>query len=127
MTTIPHRGFPDLIGDLVRELINLMRGEARLAKAEVTQKIIAVGMALGLIAGGLALVMAALVIFLEAAVAALVESGLSATISTLIVGVAVLVIAAILIFIGIRRIKGENLTPTKTLEQLQRDAALVKR
>jgi ribose/xylose/arabinose/galactoside ABC-type transport system permease subunit len=127
MTTIPHRGFPDLIGDLIRELINLMRGEARLAKAEVTQKIIAVGMALGLIAGGLALVMAALVIFLEAAVAALVENGLSATISTLIVGVAVLVIAGILIFIGIRRIKGENLTPTKTLQQLQRDAALAKR
>lgn len=126
MATIPQRGVPDLLSELIREVVTLLRGEVRLAGAEVSAKISSLGTALGLLIGAAVLAMAALVIFLEAAVAGLIDRGFTPTAATLIVGVVVLIVAAILLMIGLSRLKARHLTPNRTIEQLQRDAALAR-
>jgi hypothetical protein len=51
---------------------------------------------------------------------------MSPPIAYLLAGIAGAVIAGILAWIGLGRLKPENLTPRRTIEQLQRDAAVVK-
>src|SRR5258708_16165311 len=75
MTTIPNRGVPDILVELMKEFTALLRREVRLARAEISEKISLVGVGLGLIVGGAILAMAALVILLEAVIAALVDQG----------------------------------------------------
>jgi hypothetical protein len=120
------RGVPDILLDLMREFTQLFRSEIRLAGAEVSEKVSVVGVALGLVVGGAVLLMAALVLLLQAAVAGLVAEGFSIAVATLIVGGIVLVVGAVLVWLGLNRLNARNLTPRRTLEQLQRDAALAK-
>src|SRR5207302_8390753 len=80
---------------------------------------------LALVVGGAVLLMPALVILLQAAVAALNErAGLSAPISALVVGGAALVLGLILLLIGVSRLKIENMMPNRTIQQLKRDASV---
>lgn len=127
MATIPNRGVPDIIVDLMKELSSLLRREVRLARTEVSEKIASVGVGLGLMMGGTGLAVAGLVILLEAGVAGMVnQAGFKPWQAALIVGVAALIVAAILAAIGLSRLKAENLAPRKTVEQFQRDAAVAK-
>jgi uncharacterized integral membrane protein len=127
VATIPSRGVPDVIVDLLKEFTNLVRSEVRLARAEVSAKITMAGMGLALIVCGAALAVAALVILLEAGVDALVnQAGFTPWQAAVILGVAALVVAVILSVIGAYRLKAQNLAPRKTVEQLQRDAAVAK-
>jgi hypothetical protein len=66
------------------------------------------------------------VILLEAAVAGLEHAGLAAHWSALIVGGAALAVGVILALIGVNRLKAQSLAPTKTMESVQRDAAVAK-
>jgi len=126
MTTIPNRGVPDIVVDLLNEFTTLLRKEVRLARTELSDKIGMVGVGLGLIVGGAVLAMAALVVILEAIVAALIDQGLAPAAAAAIVGIVVLVIAAIFFAVGLSRLKARNLAPKRTVEQLQRDAAVAK-
>lgn len=127
MATIPNRSVPDIIVELMKEFSSLVRTEARLARAEVSAKITMAGAGLALIIAGVGLAVAALVILLEAGVDALVNrAGYSPEQAAVILGVAALVASAILFAIGIYRLKAQNLAPRKTVEQLQRDAAVAK-
>ncbi len=127
MTTIPNRGIPDVIVDLMKEFSNLLRREVRLARAEVSEKITMAGMGLALIVAASGLAVAALVVLLEAGVDAMVnQAGFAPWQAAVILGVAALIVAAILFAFGISRLKAQNLAPRKTVEQLQRDAAVAK-
>ena len=127
MATIPSRGVSDVIVDLLKEFSNLMRSEVRLARAEVSAKITMAGMGLALIVFGAVLAIAALVILLEAGVDALVnQAGFSPWQAAVILGGGALIVSIILFVIGAFRLKAQNLAPTKTVEQLQRDAAVAK-
>lgn len=127
MATIPDRGISDIIVDLMKEFSNLLRREVRLARAEISEKITKAGVGLAMILVGAGVSVAALVILLEAGVAALVtQAGFEAWQAALIVAVAALIVAGLFFAIGVYRLKAQNLTPRKTVEQLQRDAAVAK-
>lgn len=127
MTTIPNRGVPDVIADLIKEFSTLLRREMRLARTEVSEKVTLAGVGLGLVVAAVGLAVAGLVILLQAGVAALVlQAGLQPWQAAVIVGVATLIVAAILAAIGMSRLKAQNLAPRKTVGQLQRDAAVAK-
>ena len=127
MTTIPNRGIPDIIVDLMKEFSNLLRREVRLARTEVSEKITSVAIGLGLMMAGMGLAVAGLVLLLQAGVDGMVNrAGFTPWQAALIVGVAALIVAAILAAIGLSRLKAQNLAPRKTVEQLQRDAAVAK-
>ena len=117
------RTVPELFTSVVSQLAELMRTEGLLARAEISEKMTLVATGLGLIVGGAILLMPALVVLLEAAVAALVDNGYAPYWSALLVGGACLVLGLILLLIGVSRLRSGRLMPDKTIHQLQRDAA----
>ena len=119
-----NRPLSAIFVDLVNQLTALVRKESQLARAEMSEKIVELGMALGLVVGGAVLLIPALVILLQAAVAGLAAAGLAVGWASLIVGGVALVIGLALLAIGINRLKAGQLVPSKTIEQLQRDAAV---
>jgi membrane protein implicated in regulation of membrane protease activity len=120
------RNIPDIFADLLKELTTLFRSEIRLARTEFSEKIALLGVSLGLIVVGAALVLAALFLLLQAAVAALIGYGFSPTVATLIVAAVVLLIGIVLLWVGLNRLHAKNLALKKTTEQLQRDVAAAK-
>ena len=121
------RSIPDLLGDLVDQTSTLVRKEVQLARAEIGEKVTIAGAAAGAIAVGAFLLLASLIVLLQAAVAALVEyAGFSATVAALIVAVVVALIGYIVLRGGLSRLKASNLTPDRTVTQLSRDAGVVK-
>jgi hypothetical protein len=121
------RSVPEIISDLFSQLTTLLRKEAQLARAEVSENMASIGRGLGLIVGGAVLLIPALVILLQAAVAGLTESyQLASYWSALLVGGGVLILGIILLLVGVSRLKIENIMPSKTVHQLQRDASVAK-
>ena len=114
---------PELFTSVATQLVDLMRTEGQLARAEISEKVTLVATGLGLIVGGAILLMPALVVLLEAAVAALVENGFAPYWSALVVGGACLALGLILLLIGVRWLRAGRLIPDKTIHQLQYDAA----
>ena len=121
-----NRSVPDLLGDLVQQTTTLVRKEVQLARAEMGEKVSKAGAAAGGIAVGGVLLLAALVILLEAVVAFLVTLGLSAPLAGLIVAVVVALIGYIMLQSGLKALKAGNLTPERTVNQLSRDAQAAK-
>ena len=72
------------------------------------------------------LVIPALAVLLAAIVSALVDSGLSVSLASLITGGSTLIAGIILMISGMGRLKAESLVPEKTLHQLQRDVEVAK-
>lgn len=121
-----HRSITEIVTDLLAQFPILLRKEARLARAEMSEKVTQVGIGLGLIVGGAVLLIPGLVILLEAGVAALQQAGLQPWLSAVIVGGAALIIGIILLVVGLNRIKFENLMPEKTIHQIREDAFVAK-
>jgi uncharacterized membrane protein YqjE len=120
-----NRGVGTLISDLIQQVSSLMQTEIRLLRSEMGDKLkTMLSGAVEVLAGGL-LLMAALLILLQALVVALAH-WVGAGWASLIVGVVVAVIGAILVKRGTSNIEPSNLTPDQTTNQLARDAAVVK-
>jgi hypothetical protein len=126
MMETEDRSLRQLLGDLSENIATLFRKEIQFARAETSEKITQVGVAIGAIAGGAILALAALIILLQALVIGLTEAGIPAGWSALIVGVVVAVIAYILIHKGTNDLKAGNLAPDRTMSSLRRDAQVAK-
>ena len=120
------RGMTDLFAEVIKEFSHLLGKEMQLARTELSEKVTLVALSVGLIVAGAVLVMAALLLLLQAGVAALVAQGFSPTIATLIVAGATLVIGLGILWFGASRLQAKNLAPSRTLEQLQQDATIAK-
>lgn len=121
-----HRTVPELFTDLISQAASLFRTEVRLARAEFSEKVTQARGGIAMIVAGVVFLIPALVILLEAAVAALVDQGFRPYAASLIVGASAFVIALIMALVGINRIRAENLSPRRTIEQLQNDAAVAR-
>lgn len=122
----PNMSMIDLFSRLVDQMSMLFRKEIELAKAEMSEKISQLGSGLMRAAIGAVLMIPAAVILMHAAVAWLDEAGLEPRWGYLIVGVIVSVIGAALLQSGVAATRTSNLTPHRTAEQLQRDAAVAR-
>jgi hypothetical protein len=120
------RSLKDLLADLTESITTLFRQEIQLARAETSEKLTQVGVAIGAIAGGAILALAALIVLLQALVIGITEAGVPAGWAALIVGVIVAVIAYVLIHKGTNDLKASNLAPDRTMSSLKRDAQVVK-
>ena len=114
-----------LLSDAINQLTRLVRGEVALAKAEVAQNIRNAGLGVGLLVGAVVLVFVALNVLVFALVAALGEL-IGPGWSALVVGVVILVVAAILAMRGLNALKPENLAPSRTVRNVQADAQTIK-
>ena len=120
------RTIPDIFGDVINQATRLFRKEIQLARTEVSEKVSHAVAGIVMVLIGAVLLIPALVILLQAGVAALIDTGMEAHWAALIVGGGTLLVGAVLALIGMSRLKAENLAPSRTMEQLQRDAAVAK-
>lgn len=122
MASMNVRPIPEIFTDLISQVTNLVRKEGQLARAEISEK---AGRALSgmvMILLGAVLLIPALVILLQAAMAGLVQNGMTPAIASLIVGGVALIIGVVLALIGWNLAKPSSLVPDKTIDQLKRDA-----
>jgi uncharacterized membrane protein YqgA involved in biofilm formation len=122
-----QRSLPEIVGDVFSQLVTLLRQETLLARAEVSQNMASLARALCLVSAGAVLLIPALVILFQAGVAALTAVyGMAWYWSALIIGGGVLILGIILLLVGLGSLKIENIIPSKTVHQLQRDALVAK-
>ena len=115
-----------LAADALRISIDLVRKEVSLAKAELRQNLNRAGTGLGMIVAAAVLGIVTLNVLTVALVAALAETDLGPIWSAVVVGVVLAILAYVLLRKGMADLKPENLMPTRTVENVQRDASAVK-
>jgi uncharacterized membrane protein len=104
----------------------MVRGELDLFRAEMQRSLNQAVAAIGMIATGAVLLLVSLNVFAAAFVAWLTEAGVGPGWSALIVGGVLAIIAVILVITGKNKLKLVNLAPTRTVKNVQRDAATLK-
>jgi hypothetical protein len=120
------REIPRLIGDAVEQLGKLVRNEAQLAQAELTQKAVQAGMGAAYIAGAAVLAVPVLVLLLIALALWLTQLGINTALAHLIAAGLGLVASIVLAMVGKNYLTPANLTPRVTLRQIEKDVAAAK-
>ena len=115
-----------LAADALRISSDLVRKEVTLAKAELRQNLNRAGTGLGMIVAAAVLGIVTLNVLTVALVAALAETDLGPIWSAVVVGVVLAILAYVLLRKGMADLKPDNLMPTRTVENVQRDASAVK-
>lgn len=121
-----RRPIPEIFSDLIASLTTLIRKEGLLARTEISEKMGRALTGLALIVAGAVLLIPSLVILLQAAIAALVQGGMTPAIASLIVGAVTLVLGLILAVVGWNWVRPASLVPNKTIDQLHRDAEVAR-
>lgn len=119
------RGLTDLIGQLGGDLAALVRKESELVRAEVSEKLNSAGKAVADIAAGGLLLVAALLVLLQALVLALSKI-MDPIWASLLVGVVVAGVGYLLVRAGMKMISLGGLKPDRSARQLKKDAELMK-
>jgi hypothetical protein len=110
---------PTLVGDLVQREIDLI-------KAEITAKLKALGVGVGLIAGALVVLLGMLGVLLTAAILAL-SLVMPGWLAALLVAGVLLIVAVIIGLIGVSILKrGIPPLPTESIDSLRRDLRAIK-
>jgi hypothetical protein len=118
------RPIPEIFADLISQVTGLVRKEGQLARAEISEKASRAISGIVMIVLGAVLLIPALVILLQAAMAALVQNGMTPAIASLIVGGAALILGVVLAWVGWTMAKPTSLMPDKTIDQLKRDTEM---
>jgi VIT1/CCC1 family predicted Fe2+/Mn2+ transporter len=120
------QAIPGLLSDTAEQLGKLLQNEAQLARAELSQKMSQAATGAAYLVGAALLSIPVLVLLLIALALFLVQQGLSPALSHLIAAGVGLVISAILMMVGAKYLKPDNLKPHMTLRQVERDIQTAK-
>jgi hypothetical protein len=125
--TMPSDARPlsELLSDALNQVSALIRTEIQLARTELMGKAVKAATGVGMMAGALAVAIAALVLIFMA-VAEWLHEVVPEGFALLISGLLALAISGGLAWSGLQRVRADELAPKRTLEQLQRDAAAAK-
>lgn len=118
-------GLGEIIGSLATDLQDLVRGEVRLARAELEQKLDRLIMAAIWLVGGALVAFAGLVVLLQA-VAFVLAGYMPTWAAFLIVGVLIVVVGGLVARSGLAMLSLKTLVPDRTVASLRKDANLVK-
>jgi hypothetical protein len=122
----PKRSLFALIANLPTLLVDLLRGELDSLKQEITSKLKAAGIGVGLLVGAAVFAFFAVSVLIAAAVLGL-ATVLPAWAAALIVGGAILLIGVVLALLGIANLKkGVPPAPTKTIDSIKKDVRVIK-
>lgn len=114
-----------LLGSLATDLQDLVRGEIKLARAELDQKLEKVLLAAIWLLGGALVAFAGLVVILQGVAAALALV-LPTWAASLIVGVVIVAVGALFARSGLAMLSLKALTPNRVAASLQKDVHVVK-
>jgi hypothetical protein len=126
MNSPNSRSIPELFSDAVGQLAKLVSNEFDLARAELSEKASQAGRATAMIGAGAVILTPALVLMLFAVSAALIRGGFSEPTAYLLTGAGAALVSGALIATGIKRLSGDALKPSVTLNQVQRDKIAAK-
>ena len=118
-------GLGELLGNLATDIQDLVRGEVRLARSELDQKLDRVIIAAVWLLGGALVAFAGLVVVLEGGAAALALV-LPQWAASAIIGVVIVVVGALFARFGLAMLSLKSLTPSRTVASLEKDARVVK-
>jgi hypothetical protein len=118
-------GVADLLGQLGADVAGLVRKESELVRAEISEKVNSAGKAVADIAAGGLLLVAALLVMLQALVLAL-SKVMDPIWASLLVGVVVAGVGYVLVRAGMKAISLKGLSPDRSARQLKKDAELMK-
>lgn len=117
----------DLIGDLASNTASLVRDEVALVRQELHQKLKTVQAVVAVIAVGAFIALIAGMALCATVILALAKFiGIGLLMSTLLVGLALAILAGALISIGISKIKRTNFKPEQTIETLEENKEWLK-
>lgn len=115
-----------VLSDILQSLTGLMRGEMALVKSELQDSLRAAVRGVVFLLIAVALGVAALGVLTSALIAALIAAGLTPLWANLAVGVAFLLLAFGFAQYGLSLVSPSNLTPKRSMQNLQRDAETLK-
>ena len=118
-------GLGEILGNVATDIGELVRGEVRLARAELDQKLDRIIMAAIWLVGGALVAFAGLVVILQGVAAALALV-LPTWAASLIIGVLIVVVGALFARSGLAMLSLKALTPDRMASSLQKDVAVVK-
>ena len=123
-----QRSLAELLRELSAETGTLVRKEVALAKAEMSDKMSQVSSGIGSLVVGGAILLAGLIVLLDAAVIGLSNAFPSGLLwlSPLIIGLIVLIIGFAIVIKSRSNLKAANLAPQRTTSSLQRDKEFAK-
>jgi len=121
-----ERSLGELFGDLSREVGTLVRSEVELAKTELSGKANQLGKSIASLALGGAVLYAGALAIVAAVIFGLVELGLPAWLSALIVGLIVGAIGFWLVRRGQDSLRRADLAPRQTVETLKENVEWAK-
>lgn len=114
-----------LISQMSEQTARLVRAEIDLAKAELTEKVKAAGIGIGLLAAAGFLAFFAFAVLITVVILALAEA-FAPWLAALIVLVAMLLVIAVLALVGVKKLKqGVPPTPQKAIDGVKQDADAV--
>ena len=117
----PRRSVFKLIADLPGYIVDLVKSELDQLKAEIVGKLKLAGIGIGAFVVAATFAFFALGVLVSAAVLG-IATALPAWLAALIVGVSLLVIAAIFALVGVNLLKkGAPPTPTNTIDSVKKD------
>ncbi len=114
-----------LLGSIARDVQELVRGELRLARAEIDQKLHRAIIAAVFLLGGALVAFAGLVVVLQGVAAALALV-LPVWAASLVVGVVIVVVGGLFARSGLAMLSLKALTPTRAADSLQKDVGVLK-
>lgn len=115
-----------LLGDLIEGVNRLVRQEIRLAQVESSEKMGQVLSGVAGVAAGLLVAGVALLVLVQALVAALANLNfMTPALAALVVGVVLALIAFLLVYMGQKALRVRNLALPRTVSALQDDKDMV--
>lgn len=115
----------ELIGTLTQQLTSLVKGEVELLKAQVAEKGKSMGVGIGLFVGAGLMAFFAAAVLITTVILAL-SNVLPAWLAALIVGVALLLLAGILAFIGKKQLDKAGEVKPDAVANIKQDIEIVK-
>jgi uncharacterized integral membrane protein len=122
-----EKSLPSLFSDLARETVDLVRQEMALARAEISEKITSAERALVALVVGAVIILAGLLLLLQAVVnglAMVLPEETAPWLAPLIVGAVVALIGFLMLKGARTKLQPDNLMPHRTVDSLRRDAAV---
>jgi uncharacterized membrane protein YqjE len=116
----------EMMSDILGNVGNLVRNEADLARAEITESLQKTGASLGAMAVALALAITGLNVIAASLVALVVWAGLAPHWASFVVGAALLLVALAIFTSARSALRRIDFVPTRTARNVQRDAAAFK-
>lgn len=115
-------GIGGLIGSIIKDLQELVRDEIQLAKLELSEDASKIGKALGFVAGAALIGLVGFIFLMLALTYALAET-MDAWLAAGIVGLGLVIIAAILGVAAKNKLSAASLKPEQTIDSLKEDKA----